>query len=190
MAVIIVGPGTGGGGGGDIDWEDMPTNIVGITNLDSTITTAAKSLLDDADYATMRATLELDGTIDGINEGDRFVWDGVDSWDVEQPKGAISIGQTPVVGTKVISDYPNFRGVITGVYTKLGAGTLTLSVSVDGVAVPGLSSVSVTTARAGVAATGSGVTFNASSVITYTIASPTAATDFTASVLVTRIRNT
>jgi hypothetical protein len=181
MAVIIVGPGTGGGGGGDIDWEDMPTNIVGITNLDSTITTAAKSLLDDADYATMRATLELDGTIDGINEGDRFVWDGVDSWDVEQPKGAISIGQTaPVVGTKVISDYPNFRGVITGVYTKLGAGTLTLSVSVDGVA----------TARAGVAATGSGVTFNASSVITYTIASPTAATDFTASVLVTRIRNT
>ncbi len=155
----------------------------------SDATTAGLELITATDDAAQRTAIGLGATFSGTADGQVFKWDTSDStWAAERETSSVTFGSAlPTARTTILSEYPNFSGVATAVRARTGTGTLTLAILIDGVAIPGLSAVTVTTSPTTTVVTSDG-TWNANSILSYTITAPSGATDFSASLLFERIR--
>jgi hypothetical protein len=166
----------------------IPDDSLGTSKLGDDITAFGLSLLTAADAEAARTLLGFTESLSGDLEGDVVVYDGAD-FVVERQQASIPFGMvTPVNGTYTISDYLGVEGVPLSLVPHLDAGSATLTVSVNGVAIGGLSGVTVGTSRTPTAATADLPAWAADSYMTFTLADVTGATKFSASLIYKRVR--
>jgi hypothetical protein len=141
-----------------------------------------------ADPEASRTALELTQSIGSLLEGEVLTHDGT-GLVMERQQSTIPFRMaTPVNGTETINDYMGFGGVPIGLVPHLDAGTANVTVSINGVAIPGLSNVPVTTTRTLTLATADLPAWADTSYMTFTLSSVTGASKFSAALVYQRVR--
>jgi hypothetical protein len=166
----------------------IPDESIGTIKLGSDVTAFAKEVLVAADEDAGRQTFGFTQTLGGTLEGDVAMWDG-SGFVMERQRTSISFRlPTPVNGTETITDYFGFEGVPIGVVPHLESGSATLTLSINGTPIGGLSGISVGTGRTLTSATADLDPWTASSYMTFTLSEVTGATKFSAAFIYDRVR--